>query len=178
MNLETLRCVENRQRLTTGDHRTKKLLRSCYDFRTIVKANHNTDFSCNILPPVISKVVWQILHLHYIVYVDWPFLACRLSKKLKSVIAVFVFEQLHLIFLCVSAIHARRTICKDYTPYTKARRFLSTCESCHVRRPRMTTRRPRDVFQHCAALLPRIHRVQWPGVMLSVYTNAVAICGL
>ena len=31
-----------------------------------------------------------------------------------EVIVVFVFEQLDLIFLCVSAIHARRTICKDY----------------------------------------------------------------
>ena len=40
------------------------------------------------------------------------------------------------------------------TPYTKARRFLSTNESRHVRRPRMTTRRPRDVFQHGAALWP------------------------
>ena len=37
-----------------------------------------------------------------------------MSKRLKSAVAVFVFEQLNLIFLCVSAIHARRTICKDY----------------------------------------------------------------
>ena len=35
-------------------------------------------------------------------------------KRLKSAIAVFVFEQLDFIFLCVSAIHARPTICKDY----------------------------------------------------------------
>ena len=35
-------------------------------------------------------------------------------KRLKSAIAVFVFEQSDLIFLCVSAIHARRTICKNY----------------------------------------------------------------
>ena len=35
-------------------------------------------------------------------------------KRLKSAIAVFVFELLDLIFLCVSAIiHARRTICKN-----------------------------------------------------------------
>ena len=35
-------------------------------------------------------------------------------KRLKSAIAVFVFEQSDFIFLCVSAIHARRTICTDY----------------------------------------------------------------
>ena len=35
-------------------------------------------------------------------------------KRLQSGIAVFVFEQSDFIFLCVSAIHARRTICKDY----------------------------------------------------------------
>ena len=35
-------------------------------------------------------------------------------KRLKSAIAVSVFEQSDLIFLCVLAIHARRTICKDY----------------------------------------------------------------
>ena len=35
-------------------------------------------------------------------------------KRLKSAIAVFVFEQSDFIFLCVSAIHVRRTICKDY----------------------------------------------------------------
>ena len=35
-------------------------------------------------------------------------------QRLKSAIAVFVFEQLELRILCVSAIHARRTICKDY----------------------------------------------------------------
>ena len=35
-------------------------------------------------------------------------------KRLKSAITVFVFEQSDFIFLCVSAIHARRTICKDY----------------------------------------------------------------
>ena len=35
-------------------------------------------------------------------------------KRLKSAIAVFVFEQSGFIFLCVSAIHVRRTICKDY----------------------------------------------------------------
>ena len=35
-------------------------------------------------------------------------------KRLKSAIAVFVFEQLDFIFLCVSAIHARPTLCKDY----------------------------------------------------------------
>ena len=35
-------------------------------------------------------------------------------KRLKSAIAVFVHEQSDIIFLCVSAIHARRTICKDY----------------------------------------------------------------
>ena len=35
-------------------------------------------------------------------------------KRLKSAITVFVFEQSDYIFLCVSAIHARRTICKDY----------------------------------------------------------------
>ena len=35
-------------------------------------------------------------------------------KRLKSAIAVFIFEQSDFIFLCVSAIHARRTICKDY----------------------------------------------------------------
>ena len=49
MNLEnSLRCVEKSSTLNhgTGDHRTKKLLHSCYDFRTIVKANHSTDFSC------------------------------------------------------------------------------------------------------------------------------------
>ena len=34
-------------------------------------------------------------------------------KRLKSAIAAFVFEQSDFIFLCVSAIHARRTICKD-----------------------------------------------------------------
>ena len=38
----------------------------------------------------------------------------NMSKRLKSAIVVFLFEQLDLIFLCVSAIHARRTICKDY----------------------------------------------------------------
>ena len=37
-----------------------------------------------------------------------------MSKRLKSTIAVFVFKQLDLIFLCVSAIHVRRTICIDY----------------------------------------------------------------
>ena len=35
-------------------------------------------------------------------------------KRLKFAIAFFVFEQSDFIFLCVSAIHARRTICKDY----------------------------------------------------------------
>ena len=35
-------------------------------------------------------------------------------KRLKSAIAVFVFEQSDFIFLCVSAIHGRRTICKGY----------------------------------------------------------------
>ena len=35
-------------------------------------------------------------------------------KRLKSAIAVFVFEQSDFVFLCVSAIHAQRTICKDY----------------------------------------------------------------
>ena len=35
-------------------------------------------------------------------------------KRLKSAVATFVFEQSDFIFLCVSAIHARRTICKDY----------------------------------------------------------------
>ena len=29
-----------------------------------------------ILSRVISREVWQILHLHYIVYAEWPFLAC------------------------------------------------------------------------------------------------------
>ena len=58
-----------------------------------------------ILSPVISGEVWQILHLHYIL---------SMSKRLKSVIAIFVFEQLDLIFLRVSAIHARFTIYKDY----------------------------------------------------------------
>ena len=37
-----------------------------------------------------------------------------MSKRVKSTFAVFVFEQLDLIFPCVLAIHARRTICKDY----------------------------------------------------------------
>ena len=37
-----------------------------------------------------------------------------MSKRLKSAIAVFVFEQLDFIFLYVSEIHARRTTCKDY----------------------------------------------------------------
>ena len=35
----------------------------------------------------------------------------NMSKRLKSAIAVFVFEQSDFIFLCVSAIHARRTMC-------------------------------------------------------------------
>ena len=35
-------------------------------------------------------------------------------KRLKSAIAVFVFEQSDFIFLWVSAIHTRRTVCKDY----------------------------------------------------------------
>ena len=35
-------------------------------------------------------------------------------KRLKSAIAFFVLEQSDFIFLCVSAIYARRTICKDY----------------------------------------------------------------
>ena len=34
-------------------------------------------------------------------------------KRLKSATAVFVFEQSDFIFLCVLAIHARHTICKD-----------------------------------------------------------------
>ena len=38
----------------------------------------------------------------------------NMLKRLKSAIAVFVFEQSDFIFLCVSAIHAWRTICKDY----------------------------------------------------------------
>ena len=37
-----------------------------------------------------------------------------MSKRLKSAIAVFVFKQLDLILLCVSVIHVKRTICKDY----------------------------------------------------------------
>ena len=37
-----------------------------------------------------------------------------MSERLKSAIAVFVFEQSDLTFLCVSAIHTGRMICKDY----------------------------------------------------------------
>ena len=38
----------------------------------------------------------------------------RMLKRLKAAIAVFVFEQLDPIFLCVAAVNARRTNLKDY----------------------------------------------------------------
>ena len=37
-----------------------------------------------------------------------------MSKRFRPAIAVFVFKQLDLIFLCLLAINARCTICKDY----------------------------------------------------------------
>ena len=58
-------------------------------------------------------------------------------KRLKSAIAVFVFEQSDFIFLCVSAIHAGRTICKDYvmnclSVLYKTSLVTTPCFSVHI----------------------------------------------
>ena len=61
-----------------------------------------------IFPPVISDKYFT----YTILYIPSDLLS--MLKRLKSDIAVFVFKQSDCIFLCVSAIHARRTTCKDY----------------------------------------------------------------
>ena len=56
------------------------------------------------------------------------------------------------------------------TQYTKARRLLRHDERRHVEDDvRISTWRRRPV---------RISRVQWPGGMLSLYTNKVTLCDL
>ena len=59
-----------------------------------------------ILSPVISGEVWQINISPTLYCICWV-AVLGMSKKLKSAIAAFVFEQLDLIFLCVPLIHAR-----------------------------------------------------------------------
>ena len=94
-NYNLKRCVEKSSMLNHRQITGEKVLHPCYDFWTIMKTNHSTDFSCKV-----SQVgVENIVHVHYrflCFYVRFAAYKCRLSGRPK---ALYVYLQ-HLLWSC------------------------------------------------------------------------------